>query len=624
MTRRTPPLHPGPRPGSAVPPEAQPDRTVIASRPDIRVPLRPLARILRARAKGGDPDRIEAENLRARIEIAAEQGGRKAEWRLMLLTAAFFAGFALLGARMGLLAMTPVAETTRWQGEDIQGERAEIIDRNGRVLATNLLTNGLYAELRHMIDGERAAHELARIFPDMDAEVWARRLTNPNSQFIWIRQRLSPEQAQAVHDIGEPGLLLSPRRMRLYPNGPLAAHVLGGTRFGEQGVTAAEIIGVAGVEHRLDARMRDGDLADVPVQLSIDLPVQAATAEALQSGMEMLNAAAAAAVLMDAHSGEIVAMVSLPDFDPNHRPPPPTEGHPTDSPIFNHAVQGVYELGSVMKAFTVAQALEEGLVSNSSMIDTRSPMRIGRFNITDYRSRGSRQSLRDVFVYSSNVGTARLAQMIGAAEQRAFLQEFGFLDPLPLELSETGRAPPLFPERWTEVSAMTISYGHGISNSPVHLAAGYAALVNGGFRVTPTLLRRSETTPGPRLISARSSALMRAMMREVVTRGTASFAEVPGYGVGGKTGTAIKPRPQGGYYDDRVIATFASAFPMNDPQYVLVVMLDEPVETSGREPRRTAGWTAVPVSAEITRRIAPLLGLRPQPEAEIAGALGLR
>lgn len=615
---------PTPAPSHSFDAGAAPPGATIASRPDVRVALRPLARILRARAEGRDPDRIEAANLRARIEAMAEAGWRAAEWRLVLLAAAFFAGFTLIGARMGLLAMTPMPEATVWQGEDIAAARADIVDRNGRVLATNLPTNALYAEMRYMIDGDRAARELARIFPELDAGRLAARFADPNRRFDWIRARLSPEQAQAVHDIGEPGLLLGRREMRLYPNGRIAAHVLGGASFGQQGVTAAEIVGVAGVEHRLEARLRDPDLADVPVQLSLDLTVQAVATEVLAGGMAMLNARAASAVLMDAHSGEILAMVSLPDFDPNARPAPPVAGDPTDSPLFNHAVQGLYEFGSVMKAFAVAQALELGLVSEQTMVDTRGPLRVGRFSITDFRNYGNRMTVSDVFVRSSNIGTARLAQMIGRERQRAFLARFGFLESVPLELAETARARPLFPERWTELASMTISYGHGLSTSPVHLAASYATLVNGGYRVTPTLLRQPHAVPGERLISAQTSAAMRRMMREVVTRGTASLAEVPGYGPGGKTGTADKPNPRGGYYTDRVIATFVSAFPMNDPRYVLVVALDEPSETSGREVRRTAGWTAAPVAGELIRRAAPLLGLRPQPEAEIAAALGLR
>ncbi|MCC5987009.1 MAG: penicillin-binding protein 2 [Pararhodobacter sp.] len=590
----------------------------------IRIPLRPLARVLDARARGRDPAPIERENLRLRHEQMRDRTRRQAEWRLLFLAALFFMGFALIGARMGLLAASPPLEARPWQGENIAADRAEIHDRAGRILATNLVTNSLYAEMRHMVDGARAARELAHIFPEIDGESLARRLTDPERSFVWIRAHLSPEQVQAVHDIGEPGLLFGPREMRLYPNGRLAAHVLGGAGFGTQGVTAAEIIGTAGIEHRLDERLRDPARADEPLALSLDLPVQAATEEVLAGGMAMLSARAAAAVVMDAQTGEIVAMASLPDFDPNRRPPPPTEGSPTDSPLFNHAVQGVYELGSVMKAFPVAQALEMGLVNPETMLDTRGPLRVGRFSITDFRPRGASQSVRDVFIYSSNIGTARLAQMIGAEAQREFLERFGLLEPSPVELAEAARARPLFPSRWRELETMTISYGHGLSTSPVTLAAAYAALVNGGTRVEPSLLRRPQAAPGERLISEETSAVMRSLMRAVVASGTASMAEVAGIGPGGKTGTADKPNPQGGYYSGRVIATFAGAFPMNDPRYVVVVMLDEPVDTTGTEPRRTAGWTAVPVAGEIIRRIAPLLGVRPQDTAEIEAALGLR
>ncbi len=587
----------------------------------IRVPLRPLARILQARAQGRDPTAIERENLRLRHEQMQDRARRRAERRLLFMATLFLAGFALIGVRMAVLAATPPQEVTPWRGEQIEAYRADITDRAGRILATNLRTNALYAEMRHMVDGERAAHELARIFPDLNAEALARRLTDPGRRFLWIRPRLSPEQMQAVHDIGEPGLLFGPREMRLYPNGRLAAHVLGGAGFGTQGVTAAEIIGTAGIEHRMDALLRDPARADQPLMLSLDLSVQAAVEDVLAGGMEMLTAQAAAAVVMDAHSGEIVAMASLPDFDPNSRPAPPSSGSPTDSPLFNHAVQGAYELGSVMKAFTVAQALDLGLVGPQSMIDTRGPLRVSRFSITDYRSRGPRQSLADVFIYSSNIGTARLAQMIGGERQRAFLDSFGLLSPSPVELAEAARVRPQFAERWSELSAMTISYGHGLSTSPVMLAAAYAGLINGGTRVEPTLLRRPDPVPGERLISEQTSATMRALMRAVVSTGTASFVEVPGVLPGGKTGTADKPNPEGGYYSGRVIATFAGAFPMNDPRYVIVVMLDEPEDTTGPEPRRTAGWTAAPVTGEIVRRIAPLLGVRPQDAPEIEAAV---
>jgi len=590
----------------------------------IRTPLRPLPRILDAREHGESTQQIERENLRLRREQARDVGRKRAEWRLLFLAVAFFAGYAVIGARMGLLAAAPVIEPEPYLGEQIADDRADILDRNGRLLATNLITNSLYAELRYMIDGAHAAQELARIFPDMDEQRLANRLTDPDRSFVWIRARLSPEQAQAVHDIGEPGLLLGPREMRLYPNGRLAAHVLGGAGYGQQGVTAAEILGRAGIEYRMDSRLRDPDLADVPLTLSLDLGVQGIVEDVLGNGINMLNARAGAAIVMDAHTGEIVAMASLPDFDPNDRPAPPTTGDPADHPLFNHAVQGVYELGSVMKSFAIAQALDLGLVEPETMVDTRGPLRIAGFSIQDFHDYGAQNSVTDVFVHSSNIGTAHMAQMIGPERQREFLRRFGFLEPLSLELSEASRVFPQFPDRWGELSSMTISYGHGLAITPVHLAAGYAALVNGGRRVVPTLLHRPDTVPGEQLISEQTSLTMRALMRAVVTRGTASMAEVEGYAVGGKTGTADKPNPQGGYYEDRVVATFAGAFPMTDPRYVIVVTMDEPSETSGSEARRTAGWTVVPVAAEIVRRVAPVMGMRPESVADIEAAFQLR
>jgi len=431
-------------------------------------------------------------------------------------------------------------------------------------------------------------------------------------KFLWVRRQISPEQMQAVHDIGSPGLLFGPREMRLYPNGPIAAHILGGASYGREGVASAEVIGVAGVERQFDGFLRDPANEGAPLQLSLDLTVQAAAEQVLAGGMTLMNAKGASSVLMDIHTGEIVSMVSLPDFDPNSRPQVPTTGDQSDSPLFNRAVQGVYELGSVFKIFAVAQAMELGLVNPNTMIDTQGPLTWGRFRIRDFHDYGPSLNTTDVIVESSNIGTARIAMQIGAQRQKEFLGSLGFLAPTGLEMVEAPTGRPLLPPNWSEISTMTISFGHGLSSSPVHLAAGYASLLNGGTRVEPTLLRRTDVELGPRVVSDAVSARARDMLRQVVTRGTASFGEVPGYAVGGKTGTADKPRPTGGYYDDKVIATFASVFPADDPQYVLIVTLDEPSENTGAEPRRTAGWTAVPIAAEMIRRTAPLLGLRPQ------------
>jgi cell division protein FtsI (penicillin-binding protein 3) len=418
---------------------------------------------------------------------------------------------------------------------------------------------------------------------------------------------------QAVHDIGSPGLLFGPREMRLYPNGPIAAHILGGASYGREGVASAEVIGVAGVESEFDGFLRDPANEGAPLELSLDLTVQAAAEQVLAGGMSIMNAKGAASVLMDIHTGEIISMVSLPDFDPNNRPRVLTTGDQSDSPLFNRAVQGVYELGSVFKIFTTAQAMELGLVNPNTLIDTQGPLTWGRFRIRDFHDYGPELSTTDVIVKSSNIGTARIAMQIGAERQRDFLGSLGFLKPTSLEMVEAPTGRPLLPPNWSEISTMTISYGHGLSSSPVHLAAGYASLANGGTRVEPTLLRRTNVEVGPRVISEAVSARTVSMLRQVVVRGTASFGDVEGYEVGGKTGTADKPRAAGGgYYDDKVISTCASVFPASDPKYVLIVTLDEPTETSGSEPRRTAGWTAVPVAAEMIRRMAPLLGLRPQ------------
>jgi cell division protein FtsI (penicillin-binding protein 3) len=257
--------------------------------------------------------------------------------------------------------------------------------------------------------------------------------------------------------------------------------------------------------------------------------------------------------------------------------------------------------------------MELGLVNPSTMVETASPMTYGRHRIRDFHNYGKELSVTDVIVKSSNVGTARIVQMIGPERQKQFLETLGFLRPTEVELVEAGAGKPLLPQKWSEISAMTIGYGHGLSASPLHLAAGYATVANGGRRVVPTLIHDGPRRGGEQVMSEPVARRALAMMRAVVTRGTASFGGVPGYQVAGKTGTADKAKPTGGYYDDKVIATFAAAFPVTDPKYVLVLTLDEPVETSGNEPRRTAGWTAVPVAAEVIRRVAPLLGLRPEP-----------
>ncbi|PZX16266.1 cell division protein FtsI (penicillin-binding protein 3) [Palleronia aestuarii] len=592
----------------------------------IRTPLRPLARILEARRRGENPDAIESENRRLREERAQDRDRLRAEGRLLILAVFFFCAFGIVGARMGLLAASePMEPRTAISGSPIVAQRADIVDRRGRILATNFSTYALYAQPPLMIDPEGAAEQLVEIFPDLDRERLVKDFTGTR-KFLWIKKKISPEQRQAVHDIGDPGLLFGPREMRLYPNGRLAAHVLGGASFGREGVSSAEVIGVAGVEKQFDDFLRDPAQGGKPLELSIDLTVQSALREVLFGGMNLMNAKGAAGILMDVHTGEIVAMASLPDFDPNDRPRPLATGDAGDSPLFNRAVQGVYELGSTFKIFTVAQAMELGLVGPETMVDGDAPMKWGRFTIREFQNKnyGPLLSVSDVIVKSSNVGTAKLALRIGGERQKAFLSKFGVFEPTPVELVEAPGAKPLVPPTWSEIVTITASYGHGFSASPLHLAAAYASLLNGGTRIEPTLLKRDHVPKGERLVSEHVSREAAKMLRDVVLEGTASFGKVPGYDVGGKTGTANKPRRDGrGYYDDKNINTFASVFPAADPKYVLIVSLDEASDNSGEEPRRTAGWTAVPVAAEVIRRTAPLLGLRPEIEPHPASDVSL-
>ncbi|MGJ5618544.1 peptidoglycan D,D-transpeptidase FtsI family protein [Sulfitobacter sp. MF3-043] len=590
----------------------------------IRTPLRPLARILDAREKGENPDAIERENTRIRLEQMRDQSRLRAEGRLLVLGVFFFCAFAVVGARMGLMATSePVEPRAHAPGAVISASRADIVDRNGSLLATNFDTHALYAQPKQMVDPAAAAKKLVAIFPDLDETRLLKDFTGAR-KFLWVKKKISPEQMQAVHDIGDPGLLFAPRDMRLYPNGRLAAHVMGGASFGKEGVHAAEVIGVAGVEKYFDDYLRDPANGAKPLQLSLDLTVQAASERILLGGMKLMNAKGATSVLMDVKTGEVISVVSLPNFDPNDRPRPATTGDASDSPLFNRSVQGVYELGSTFKIFAAAQAIDLGLVNAQTVIDTKGPMKVGGFKIGEFRNKNYGElSVTDIIVNSSNRGTGRLALQIGQKRQQEFLKSLGFFEPTGFEIVEAAGGKPLLPKRWTDLSTVTISYGHGLSSSPMHLAAGYAAIANGGYKIEPTLQKQSGPRLGPRVMSASAAADARMMLRKVVSDGTASFGEVPGYFVAGKTGTADKPKPRGGYYKDKVIATFASMFPANDPKYVLIVTLDEPVETSGDKPRRTAGWTAVPVAAEMIRRVAPLLGVRPAIEPVNAAVVTL-
>jgi len=587
-----------------------------------RRPLRPISQIISARKNGQNPDHIERENIRQRHLIMEKVTRIRSESRLLVLIGFFFVSFLAIGLKMGMLSMiTPAEPISSTQILQTLTKRADILDRNGSILATNLITNALYAKPNLMIDKQTAAKELVKIFPDLKLLNLINQFEG-TKKFIWIKRKISPEQMQAVHELGEPGLKFGPREMRLYPNGRLAAHVLGGVRYGRQSVHSAELVGSAGVELQFDKFLQDELGSGDPLILSLDLGVQSAIGHVLQGGMQLMNAKGAAAILMDIHSGEIISMVSLPDFDPNDRVQKVSKKNGSQSSLFNKAVQGRYELGSVFKVFTAAMALEDGIVNQNTLVDTSSPIIWGKHRISNYHRLPEELSFTDVIVKSSNTGTSRLAKELGGVRQKEFLTNLGFFESTGIELVEGKQITSQYPSNWSEISTMTISYGHGISSSPLHLAAAFASVLNGGLKVNPTLLKRNGNDKiRKRVIRSDVSQTLINILYQVVERGTASAARVHGYSVAGKTGTAKKVKPTGGYYNKKNITTFASVFPAEAPKYVLLVTLDEPVVITGLKSRRTAGWTAAPISSEIIYRAAPLLGVRPNLQNKINDGL---
>ena len=579
----------------------------------IRVPLRPLAHILAVRSSGGNPDDIEKQNVNQRYIAYTDLTQKRAERRLFFVGIMFLISFVLVCARMTVLASSEVSSVlTEVSPSNLISQRSNILDRNGNILATNLPTFALYARPQVMIRPQLAVKKLIKIFPDLNAKKMLIDFTGQKT-FLWVKDKLSPEQRQAVHEIGEPGLMYGPREMRLYPNGRFASHVLGGTRFNNQSATNADMVGNAGVEATFNNYLSDRADEGKALQLSLDLSVQAAVENILGGSMNIMRAKGATSIVLDVITGEIITMVSLPDFDPNNRQIEFAGDDANNNPLFNRAVQGVYELGSTYKVFTVAKALDLGLVDPETEIDVFRKTNILGTEVRDDHYKVPKLSVTDILTESSNVGTATLAAKIGKNNQISMLKDLGLFHPTEVELIEAKGITPLKPKKWIDSSTVTISYGYGLSMSPLHLAVAYATLINGGFKVTPTILKQDNKDLGRRVISAETSNQLRKILRSVVQRGTATLGNVEGYEVGGKTGTANKQKVGArGYDNDRVVSTFVSFFPVKIPRYVLLVSFDEPSYRGGKEKNeRSAGWTAVPVAAEIIKRIAPLLNLRP-------------
>jgi cell division protein FtsI (penicillin-binding protein 3) len=474
-------------------------------------------------------------------------------------------------------------------------ERADIVDRNGALLATSLVQASLYANPRQVLDPAETAAKLAQTLPGINERDLAQRLAGERS-FVWVRRNLTPRQQDAVIRLGLPGVHFQREERRVYPHGELTGHIVGFTDIDKNGLMGAE----QAFDERLKSR---GE----PVQLSIDIRAQHILREEVAAAMKEFDAVGGAAMLMDVDTGEMHAMVSLPDFDPNMRADASPENR------FNRLTLGTYEPGSAFKTFTAAMTLDYGTGNIGTPYDATRPISISRFRIDDYKPQRRVMNMSEVFMHSSNIGSVRMAESVGRDRQREFLRRVGLLQAPQFELPEIGA--PQFPAQWREINLMTISFGHGISVSPLALAASTSAIVNGGIYRAPTIVKRApgERIAGERVISQRTSEQMRRLMRLVVDKGTAKSANVPGYLVGGKTGTAEKIA-NGAYKKNARISSFVGAFPMNSPKFLVYMMLDEPKGNKSTYGYATAGWVVAPSIQRIVQRVAALYGMEPVDE----------
>ena len=482
--------------------------------------------------------------------------------------------------------------------------RADIVDRNGKLLAATLDSPSLYANPKQILDAADAARKLVQAFPSLKSDEVYAKLTSEKS-FVYIKRHLTPREQYEANQLGIPGLQFQHEERRVYPDGTLTSHVVG--------YTGIDNSGFAGIERGLGDTLKDRQGS---LQLSLDLRIQYVLREELQRVIDDFTAKGAAGLIMDVNTGEVLAMVSLPDFDPNH-PGAIDPDHPGLSladRMFNRNTLGVYELGSIFKIFTVAMALDYGTSTLTSTYDATHPINIGRFTIGDYHGKHRVLSVPEILMYSSNIGAAKMAMAAGGQRQREFLSRLGLLKAPKIEVSEIGS--PHFPAKWRDVNVMTIAFGHGISVTPLSFASAAAALVNGGILRQATLLKQppGDAPSGQRVISPTTSEKMRKLMRLVVEHGTGTQAAAPGYLVGGKTGTADKVSGRH-YAEMKLLSSFVGVFPINDPKYLILTMVDEPHPNKQSHGYATAGWTVAPVTSRVIQRIAPLLGVEPVDES---------
>lgn len=529
--------------------------------------------------------------------------------RLVLVTLMFVIVYGVIATKLTILAMTDLSDVNHAgvrANNGLMTARPDLVDRNNEVIAKDLNTYSLHADPQKIAYPDEMLDRLGQVLPDLDKKTLLKRL-NGKGKFVWIKREMTPSQQAQVLDLGIPGLTFERETRRFYPGGRVASHMVGYVDIDNHGL--------AGFEKFVDDHWLD-DLREVglsseermaPIPLSVDMRVQHVVRDELSKAMERYKAIAATGIILDARTGEVLAMSSLPDYDPNNI------RETFNSNTLNRATAGVFEMGSTFKAITTAMALDSGLVSMNDTFDARQPIRHGGFKISDFHAKKRILSLPEVFIYSSNVGTAKMALKVGVKGHQDFLHRLGLLTPSTHELPEIGK--PLSPNEWKTLSSMTISFGHGVSVTPLQTVSATAALLNGGKLIPPTFRPRSieqANEVATQVLSAETSAQMRYLFRLNVEKGSGRRAEVDGYSVGGKTGTAEKV-VNGRYSSDKKLNSFLSAFPINDPRYVMLVMIDEPQPLEGQH-AATAGLNAAPTTAAIIRRVATTLGVAPRLE----------
>lgn len=549
------------------------------------------------------------------INGARKSTGGRTKTRVVMTMAVFFGIYATIAGRLVFYGLQNPDES-RGPASRVTASRPDIVDRNGEVLATDIKTFSLFAEPRRIVDADEAVEKLSTVLTDLDVEQTYHKLKS-GTGFVWLKRQLTPRQQADIMQLGLPGIGFRTEKRRFYPAGETTSHIVGLTNIDNKGIS--------GLEKYID----DQGLADLqasglaiasdlqPVRLSVDLRVQHIVRDEIVNAMQKYHAIAAGAVVLNAKTGEVVAMASVPDFDPNN------PYNAQDKDRLNRMSAGVYEMGSTIKSFTTAMALDSGKVNMNSTFDARRPITIGRQTIRDFHGKGRVLTLPEVFIYSSNIGSAREADVVGIDGHREFLKRIGLLDRMKTELPEVAR--PTEPRVWKKVHSITIAFGHGMSTTPLQTAVGAAALMNGGKLFEPTFLPRSQADAdahSSQILNPQTSVDMRYLynLNATAPGGSGKRATVPGYRVGGKTGTAEKV-VNGRYASDVRFNAFLAAFPMDDPQYVVLSIIDEPKPEKPGLPA-TAGMNAAPIVSNIIRRAAPMLGVQPdfsqETEAKLA------